>query len=30
MAKQIIYSDDARSKMFAGIEQVAKTVTTTM
>ncbi len=30
MAKQIIYSDDARSKMFSGIEQVAKTVTTTM
>ncbi len=30
MAKQIKYSDDARSAMFAGIEQVAKTVTVTM
>ncbi len=30
MAKQIQYSNDARSAMFAGIEQVAKTVTVTM
>lgn len=30
MAKQIMYSDDARQKMFDGIAQVAKTVTVTM
>ncbi len=30
MAKQIQFSDDARAAMFAGIEQVAKTVTVTM
>jgi chaperonin GroEL (HSP60 family) len=30
MSKQIKFSDDARAKMFSGIEQVAKTVTITM
>lgn len=30
MPKQIQFSDDARANMFAGIEQVAKTVTVTM
>ncbi len=30
MAKKIQYSDDARSQMFRGIEQVAQTVTVTM
>lgn len=30
MSKQIKFSDDARNAMFAGIEQVAKTVTVTM
>lgn len=30
MAKHIQFSDDARAKMFSGIEQVAKTVTVTM
>ncbi len=30
MAKQIMYSDDARAKMFEGMSQVAKTVTVTM
>lgn len=30
MPKQIQFSDDVRAKMFAGIEQVAKTVTVTM
>lgn len=30
MAKQIQFGDDARAAMFAGIEQVAKTVTVTM
>lgn len=30
MAKQIQHSNDARSSMFSGIEQVAKTVTVTM
>lgn len=30
MAKQIKFSDDVRTKMFSGIEQVAKTVTVTM
>jgi hypothetical protein len=30
MAKQIIFSDEAREKMIAGMQIVAKTVTTTM
>jgi len=30
MAKQIQYSDDVRSKIFNGMQQVAKTVTITM
>ncbi len=30
MAKIIQFSDEARGKMFRGIEQVAKTVTVTM
>jgi len=30
MAKQIQYGDELRAKMFAGMEQVAKTVTLTM